>query len=91
MHACHVEKEHAESADALQPSARECKAQANGFLPNIGWRLFISDQLSPLSAPAHPPPNRGIKVDGRLFISDRAHLLFDLHKVRGGEGGAASS
>ncbi|GAX81055.1 hypothetical protein CEUSTIGMA_g8490.t1 [Chlamydomonas eustigma] len=23
---------------------------------------------------------RGIKVDGRLFISDRAHLLFDLHK-----------
>jgi hypothetical protein len=25
-------------------------------------------------------PSRGIKVDGRLFISDRAHLLFDLHK-----------
>ncbi|KAL6751939.1 Adenylosuccinate synthetase [Haematococcus lacustris] len=23
---------------------------------------------------------RGIKIDGRLFISDRAHLLFDLHK-----------
>lgn len=23
---------------------------------------------------------RGIKVDGRLLISDRAHLLFDLHK-----------
>ena len=23
---------------------------------------------------------QGVDVDGRLFISDRAHLLFDLHK-----------
>jgi adenylosuccinate synthase len=23
---------------------------------------------------------RGVKIDGRLLISDRAHLLFDLHK-----------
>ncbi len=23
---------------------------------------------------------KGVKIDGRLFISDRAHLLFDLHK-----------
>lgn len=24
--------------------------------------------------------NQGVKIDGRLLISDRAHLLFDLHK-----------
>ncbi len=24
---------------------------------------------------------KGVKVEGRLLISDRAHLLFDLHKV----------
>lgn len=24
--------------------------------------------------------SQGVKIDGRLLISDRAHLLFDLHK-----------
>lgn len=27
---------------------------------------------------------RGVKIDGRLLISDRAHLLFDLHKEMDG-------
>ena len=30
--------------------------------------------------PAVLPQARGIEVEGRLLISDRAHLLFDLHK-----------
>lgn len=25
--------------------------------------------------------DKGVSIDGRLLISDRAHLLFDLHKV----------
>ena len=41
---------------------------------------------SPSPPLLHPHPTRthaqarGISVEGRLFISDRAHLLFELHK-----------
>jgi adenylosuccinate synthase len=34
----------------------------------------LADEIAGLKA-------KGVQVDGRLLISDRAHLLFDLHKV----------
>jgi hypothetical protein len=52
---------------------RARRASEEGFVVVLGLYLSSSRSFTPLCT--------GLKCDNRLFVSDRAHLVFDFHQI----------